>query len=198
MKVYLWESLSEIEGKKYTCGYCGCTIGPNKGYYAQQRVASTYRASGHIFICTHCEKPTFFDVDNHQYPRPVVGATFTKVPELVNRLYEEAKRALSVNSPTAVVMCCRKVLMHIAVELGAKTKGLSFAGSVDYLHTHHYINDRYKKWVEYIKDRGNDANHEISVVGPEEAIRVLFFTEMLLKMIYEYAAVLEDSDEIDL
>jgi len=86
-------------------------------------------------------------------------------------------------------MACRKILMHMAVDKGAD-ENRSFAHYVDYLSDHGYITPDGKKWVDYIRSRGNDANHEISLMTKPDAERLLLFTDMLLRLVYEFPASL--------
>lgn len=43
-----------------------------------------------------------------------------------------------------------------------------------------------EKWVAYIKDKGNEANHEIVLSDQETAKKLLKFTGMLLRLVYEF------------
>lgn len=44
------------------------------------------------------------------------------------------------------------------------------------------------KWVERIKDVGNDANHKLVPITAEQATDVASFTEQLLVLSYEFDA----------
>ena len=46
------------------------------------------------------------------------------------------------------------------------------------------------EWVNHIKDKGNEANHEITIAKSDEAKELLAFVEMLLKLIYEFPATM--------
>ena len=54
--------------------------------------------------------------------------------------------------------------MHIAVEKGATT-GKSFIEYVEYLYGHHYIPPDGKEWVDYIRQKGDEATHEIRMMN---------------------------------
>jgi hypothetical protein len=45
-----------------------------------------------------------------------------------------------------------------------------------------------KVWIQKIKDLGNEANHEIAIRTHDEAERMLKFSEMLLRLVYEFPA----------
>jgi hypothetical protein len=80
-------------------------------------------------------------------------------------------------------MLCRKILMHVAVSLGAKPNQ-SFKEYVDYLDREGYTPPKGKEWVDDIRDKGNEANHEIRIVSEDEAQKTLYFTGLVLQLIY--------------
>ncbi len=77
--------------------------------------------------------------------------------------------------------------MHVAVSKGAK-KNQGFAYYAQYLADNHYVPPDAKGWVAHIKDKGNEANHEIKVMSSDDAEELLSFSEMLLKQIFEFPA----------
>lgn len=153
------------------------------------------RAPAEIYICHFCTRPTFFDNDGTQTPGSVFGHAVEYITdESVEALYEEARICYSVNAFTSVIMCCRKLLMNIAVFEGAD-KGKSYAEYVNFLETNHYIPPKGKKWVDKIRLLGNEANHEIELKNQDEAQLILNFTGMLLKFIYEMTGMLGGIEE---
>ena len=81
-------------------------------------------------------------------------------------------------------MVCRKLLMHIAVEEGAD-EDKSFKYYVDWLEESHYIPPNGKDVVEYIREKGNEANHEIVPMEKEDAEALIGFLELFMRFIYE-------------
>jgi hypothetical protein len=75
--------------------------------------------------------------------------------------------------------------MHIAVEQGAKV-GESFLTYVEFLASSGYVPPNGKGWVDHIRQKGNEANHEIKLMTVEDATELISFSEMLLKFIYEF------------
>ena len=57
---------------------------------------------------------------------------------------------------------------------------------MNYLADNHYVPPRAKSWVDKIRRRGNEANHEIVLMARADADELLSFSGMLLKLIYEY------------
>ena len=74
--------------------------------------------------------------------------------------------------------------MHIAVEKGAD-KNQKFIDYVDYLSDAGYVPPDGKGWVDYIRLKGNEANHEIVLISKEESLQLLTFVELLLRFIFE-------------
>jgi hypothetical protein len=57
---------------------------------------------------------------------------------------------------------------------------------VQYLADAGYVPPNGKGWVDHIRKRGNEANHEIVIMTPADAKELIAFSEMLLKFIYEF------------
>jgi hypothetical protein len=109
------------------------------------------------------------------------------LPEGIAGLYEEARRCTSARAYTAAVLACRKILMHIAVERGAAT-GEKFIAYVDYLAKQGYVPPDGRIWVDHIRTKSNEANHEIVAMTDTDAADLVTFVEMLLRFIYEFPA----------
>jgi hypothetical protein len=184
---YEWIGINAVDSKDYTCGYCGRPLASDKGYLARQKPHPNQYPL--ITICHFCTRPTFFDRENgKQWPGAAYGNDVANVNDaLVDQIYDEARRCTSTSSYTAAVMCCRKLLMHVAVSQGAD-ENKKFAYYVDYLAGNGYTPPGAKAWVAQIKNKGNEANHEIKLMAKEDAEELISFSEMLLKVIYEFPA----------
>ncbi|MCA0423195.1 MAG: DUF4145 domain-containing protein, partial [Proteobacteria bacterium] len=66
--------------------------------------------------------------------------------------------------------------------------GKNFVEYVEYLASKGYVPPDAKDWVDHIRTKGNEANHEIVVMSQEEAKDLLSFVEMLLKLVFEFPA----------
>src|SRR5258707_8523613 len=140
-------------------------------------------------ICHFCHKPTFIDERRKQFPGSPIGRPVEFISDgSTSSLYEEARQAAGANAYTAAILACRKILMHIAVSKGAK-ENQDFVDYVKYLGDNHYFPPDAKEWVDQIRKRGNEANHEIVIMSKDEAEVLLGFVEMLLKVIFEYPAL---------
>lgn len=189
-----WQDQTDITSKAYKCWYCGLSLASNKGWFAKElgdiegTVSFRYAS---ICICHRCTRPTFIDVDGKQVPGVPFGNPVNDISEeSVHALYEEARRATKEGSYTAAVLCCRKLLMHIAVSKGAK-ENENFAYYIDYLAKKHYISPEAIAWVDYIRTKGNEANHDIVIMEQKDAEKLIVFSEMLLKTIYEFPAAIK-------
>lgn len=175
-----WQSLGSIGPRPFKCGYCGTISGSRSGYF---RDGTNWR----IYICSNCARPTFFE-GNNRYPGEIFGSDVEGIlSQEVEALYREARLCTGFGAYTATVLACRKILMHIAVEKGAKSNQ-SFESYVEYLSQKGYIPPDGKIWVDQIRKKGNEANHEILLMNEEDAKELIGFTEMLLKFIYEFPA----------
>jgi hypothetical protein len=178
-----WTNIAAPNSRQYVCGYCGTSLASEKGWNA------THSSDGRpafIFICHQCTKPTFFDADNSQTPGVVYGNPVKDITDdSVEKLYGEARRTTSAGAYTAAVLCCRKLLMHIAVAKGAKA-GENFVSYVQFLTDNHFVPPDAKDWVDHIRKKGNEANHEIAIMNKDDAEELISFLEMLLKVIFEF------------
>lgn len=75
--------------------------------------------------------------------------------------------------------------MHIAVEQGAKP-GLSFLEYIEFLSSQGFVPPHGKGWVDHIRKKSNEANHEIVLMDQPASEELLNFLEMLLKFIYDF------------
>lgn len=185
-----WNDAKRLNGIGWTCGYCGREVGGNIGYSREYQAEDKF-----IYICPRCENPSAFiradDGVFEQYPRPATGGGVENLPQSVSSLYGEVRRCVQCAAYTSAVLSMRKLLMHVAVEQGAEPDK-SFFSYVEYLDENHWIPPNCRTWVDAIRKSGNEANHEIALATEQEAKRLLDFTEMLLKLVYEFPARLAD------
>jgi len=180
-----WSKLETLQPKTYLCGFCGAGVASEKGYPVHVDGYPEMRYGG-IYICPSCKGPTYFRPnDNIQFPGPAFGNDVEHVPDDLDALYSEARDCTANSSYTAAVLVCRKILMNIAVNQGAPT-GRKFIDYVNYLSSQGFVPPNGKHWVDHIRKKGNEANHEIALMDQQDAHELLIFIEMLLKFIYEF------------
>lgn len=182
-----WGNAVNVGPRGYVCGYCNHSVGPNTGYVSSAVGPGPGAQQWYIYICSFCGKPTYFEPDGEQTPGVAFGNEVASLPDDVGKLYKEARNAMTVNSYTAAVLTCRKILMHIGVEKGAP-EGKTFMEYVEYLANKGYVPPDGKGWVDKIRTKGNEANHKIQIMTEADAKDLITFLEMLLKFIYEFPA----------
>ena len=141
-----------------------------------------------IRLCPQCNAATFFSAQDTQHPGPILGREVASLTDDIRGVYDEARSSLTVGAATGTVMLCRKILMHVAVDKGAD-EGKRFQEYVEWLATEGWIPKGGQPWVEFIRQRGNEANHELPHMTREDAAGILQFTEALLRNVYELPAL---------
>lgn len=178
-----WSNLQGMPNRRFDCGHCGSDIASTAGMNGKNK------SNGNpvfLYYCHNCGKMSFFDDKGNQHPGKKFGSDIEGIDDAsVKELYDEARDCYSSNAFTASVMCCRKLLMNIAVSKGDK-EGKRFVQYVEYLDINHYTPPNSEEWVKHIKDQGNEANHEIKMKEREDAEELITFLEMLLKFDYEF------------
>ena len=182
------------------CPYCGqsqalVVAAETDGNYKQHRSLTAW------FRCVSCQKG-YVRQDGAIQPGVKPLRTPVGVPDDEASVWEEARTCLGVGAHTAAVMLCRKLLFHIAVTHDlAPTNGKGFAPGfaecAKHLQTQGLVTPRMMKWVERIKDVGNDANHALLPITAAQALDVATFTEQLLVLAYELDARMDAADSSD-
>ncbi|HYS54673.1 MAG TPA: DUF4145 domain-containing protein [Thermoanaerobaculia bacterium] len=175
-----WLNLAGLPPKTYTCGWCGKVIATASGFQTQANLPNVQ----FVYICPFCDKPTIFE-EKGQTPGVAPGVEVTHLPPDIETMYREARNCVAIASYTSAVLSCRKLLMHVAVAQGAPV-GESFVEYVDHLATAGFVPPNGRGWVDHIRKKGNEANHEIRLMTQSDAEDLISFAEMLLKFIYEF------------
>lgn len=144
------------------------------------------------YWCPHCGSPSS-SINGMFLPSPKEGRIIKGLPCEIQEIYDEIRNVTGVNAYRASDMLCRKVLMHIAVTEGAD-EGKSFLFYVNYLVEKKIISERMKKWVDKIREYGNEQVHEIKELDEESSKKTLQFTIQLLVTIYEMIYLMDSGD----
>ena len=177
-----WHSILTIGSIPYTCGWCGNLVAPDKGWHLRNESGGGRPL---IQLCSFCNKPTLWDLDGLRYPDPRSEDDVDHLPKEVQALYDEARDCISVNAHTAVVLVCRTIISHVAVMNGAKKKD-TFNHRIEYLQENNYLPKGAEAWVHVIREKGGDAAHDLEITTAPDALHVIEFTGMLLKVAIEY------------
>jgi hypothetical protein len=174
-----WRNASNLSARKFTCSYCDSLVTSEKGFL-------TNDPSRQVFICPHCSRPTYFE-GAEQHPAPPMGKQVSNVPPEIDALYNEARACAGAGAHTAAVLASRKIITIIAVAQGA-LKGKSFLEYVEFLADRNYVPPNGRMWIHYIRTKGSEAVHDLSLMTEEDANNLITFVEMLLRFIYEFPA----------
>jgi hypothetical protein len=173
----------------WTCGYCGKNVGSNNGWSAG--IGVTEAPAGCVAICPVCGRPTFFSFlegEGVYYPVALPGKEMDGLPDDVEALYREARICIGVGAYTSAVLNMRKLLMHVAVAGGAK-EGETFAYYSNYIIEHHVVPESFRRLIDQLKDRGNDANHQIILMSEQEATQLLAIIQTSIAWAYAAEAL---------
>jgi hypothetical protein len=181
--VMQWNKPATLLSGRFTCGFCGWSVASTSGYETSFP-APPKNELHRIYLCPNCTKPTYFDGQS-QVPGVAPGSGVAHLPGDIKALYRETRQAIAAGCPTASVLASRKLLMHVAVSKGA-TENISFLDYVNYLAEKGYVPPDGRGWVDHIRAKGNEANHEIVLMSSDDASELVTFAEMLLKFIYEF------------
>lgn len=180
----------ELTSHSIECGFCGNKVAPNTGYYLNSGYEDIY-----IYKCPQCSNPIIYNSNSKEtFPGAMYGREVKGLPENIQTLYDECRTNYSNKCYTSSQMIARTLLMHIAVEQGAK-EGETFAKYIDYLENNGFIPPNGKKWVDFIRKSGNVANHQIVIKEKEETEKVITFLSSLLLFIYELPNEMSEGDK---
>lgn len=179
-----YKNASKVTCNQITCGYCGNQIAPDYGY----SISTHEYAPIYIYRCPCCDNPIIYNaVTKVSYPGEPFGREVKGLPENIQTLYDECRTCYANQCYTSSQMIARTLLMHIAVEQGAQA-GDTFAAYINYLDSNGYIPPQGRAWVDFIRQSGNVANHQIVIKEKEETEKVITFLSSLLLFIYELPA----------
>jgi len=183
------DSKSPAAWYPYTCAYCGTKITGAVVALAGELNPTAVSINDSTLVtrwlvCTGCGGPSVATSSGQVYPSVPFGPVLEALPEEVNAAYDEARTCFSVSAFTACELICRKILMHIAVDKGAK-EGDTFEHYITHLEILGYVTPPMKGWVKLIKDHGNKSTHRLAAPDKVRAQGTLMFTVELLRLTYE-------------
>ena len=169
----------------YTCGHCNTQVSGAvvSSYSCLKGEKGGPRKYIKWLLCTNCVEGSV-QTSEQLFPGAPFGPLLEGLPNDVQEAYTEAKRCMEVNAFTAAELICRKILMHVAVEKGAKEGG-SFAAYLTHLEKSGYVTPPMKGWVDLIRKHGNKATHKLASPSQERSESTVMLTAELLRLIYE-------------
>jgi hypothetical protein len=164
------------EWVSYTCPHCSNGV-------SGTIIAKTSNDLIRWLRCPSCLKGAVMGEDILS-PAAPFGPPVEGLPADVDEAYQEARRCMGINAYTAAELVCRKILMHVAVDKGAKP-GKAFADYVTHLADAGYVTPPMQPWVDLIRQHGNLATHELPPPDQQRAESTVMFTAELLRLVYE-------------
>lgn len=169
----------------YVCGHCGQqTSGAVVAVYPVNAAGVMEMHPVLWLCCTACGMGSVKNGTSAVVPSVPFGPSIQGLPQDVKTAYSEARQCLGANAPTAAELMCRKILMHIAVDKGARERD-TFKHYIEFLENAGYVTPPMKRWVELIKDNGNESNHLLAAPDRKRAESTVMFTAELLRLVYE-------------
>ncbi|MEC1648738.1 DUF4145 domain-containing protein [Bacillus halotolerans] len=191
-----WIDTDDAGSLKFECSNCNNKVAAKDAYYNRFDNFTYFVDAAVIAICPYCDFSTLLIKDisknnevKQQIPAPRIGSKVPNLPSDIDAIYNEIQICISNNAFTAGVILARKLLMNVAVSQGAK-ENESFYYYVKFLDEENYIPKNSKGWVDIIRGKGNDATHKIPSIDKSDAYSILEFTSMLLRLLYEFPAKL--------
>lgn len=183
-----WQLNTHASTVTYHCGYCGLQVASAGG------IGAASRANPQRFLrwCPNCFGPTLFYGEEPVLPGTSPGPDVPNLPAELGTLYREARDAASSGAFTGAVMICRTILASLAVKQGAPPNR-TFQQYVDYLADMGFVPPNGRGWVDYIRQRGNDAIHDIVIMSRDDAVAVVEFTGALLGFVYDFPSRIPSS-----
>ena len=149
--------------------------------------ATVLHSTADVFwlLCPNCQDGSVRTKSGAVYPVAPAGGSVTNLPADVAQAWREARTAHAVAAYTAAEIMCRKILMHLAVDVANSKAGATFKDYIADLDKAGYISTALKPAVEKVRDRGNAANHDLPASTEADSLVTLKITEHMLRSIYE-------------
>lgn len=167
-----------------TCGHCGNGVGGDVVHRATIRTGGEPPSLVLWIQCPLCDDGSVMASTGVVYPSAPAGGEVPNLPADVEHSWQEARVAHAVAAYTAAEMMCRKILMHVAVDVAGSDPGKSFVQYVKDLDANGYITAGLRAVVDQIRDRGNIANHELPASTQQDSETTMRITEHLLNGVY--------------
>jgi hypothetical protein len=167
----------------YSCGTCGRDV---EGRVLCDVTPSDDGPRVLWCMCAKNDPTVILEKDGsilEQYPTTRQHHANRKWPQELIDLYEEAARSFAAGAPTACAMVCRKILMVTSCNKGERD-GKKFFEYVDHITNSVLQFPDARAAIAKIKDIGNDANHDATLVSSGDAKQALDIVTYMLNTIY--------------
>lgn len=135
-------------------------------------------------VCPTCDDGSVMTIDGGVFPAAPAASPVRNLPEDVERAWREARTSHAVTAYTASEMMCRKILMYVAVDVADAPPNETFAFYVKQLDVDGHITKRMRPRVDHVRERGNEASHEITPSSEADSEETLGLVQHLLEGLY--------------
>jgi hypothetical protein len=187
-----WQTPSNIVAQTFICWNCNKEIASEKAYRSYDSSARDYLSF--IYLCPFCNAPIIIDDNKKEALLPLPGKEIEKLPENIKVVYSEIRKCMQSGCFNGAIMLMRKLIMHIAVEEG-DVDGKKFEQYIDFLCSNGIVPKKSKNKADSVRKLGNSTNHEVENRTLEEAKNCFEFIELLLRVNYEFADIMETKNE---
>jgi hypothetical protein len=181
-----------LPARPYVCGHCGVEVAPNVGFactrYADLLMFQNQEA--YIYICHNCHRPTLAMPFEPMIPAPRAGEPIAELKGDVAKLYEEIRSSMQAGAYTGAVALCRTMIAHVSHEKTSKAKDAAFQDHLKALYDSEHLAKGQRDWIDAIKDSAGKGIHDLEILSPDEAKSIFEFTQMMLKILYTYPAIM--------
>lgn len=185
------------EAMAFDCGHCDARPAGERGWEASRLSTSPFKFA-RVLLCPNCNLPTivveYVGGARMQWPQPRTGRDVEHLPPDVERAYQQARDCIGVGAHDAAALILRNLIAHVAVECEAPP-GRRYAEYVTWLRDNHYMPPGGDRWVDVLRQLGNETAHELIEVTDDQARLALGFAEQLIRHVYEATGILDAHDE---
>lgn len=163
-------------GERFVCAFCSALVAATHGY-------ENGRREGRAVICPNCWNISYTK-DSILVPSAPMGREVEHLPAVVHDVFGEVRACLRERAHHGAILLLRKLIMHIAVEKGAK-QNQSFDSYVKYLADNHLVPAGVDTILDRVRKQGNEATHEIAPVDAAAVQETFKLVEAILIIVYE-------------
>ena len=125
----------------------------------------------------------------------MLGREVNHLPKDIALVYNEIRDSIKNNCYTSSILLGRKLIMHLSANKAGTKANSNFKQHINALKNNGYIPPNADKLLEFIRNLGNEQNHQIVIGEATSSRKMLKFIEVLLIFIYEMPKEFADDDD---
>ena len=180
-------TLVGVTTKNTTCAHCDAPV--NAKVVHGPGVSGGHPQHTWWMVCPVCSNGILETREGSIWPPPLAGRPINGLPDDIAAAWLECRQTFGAGAYTATELMCRKILMHVAVDVLGMEAGEGFLTYVESMEAKGHIAAGLKPAIDKIRQRGNFATHQLPPSSAEDAERTMRITHYLLSGQYEIAAI---------